>query len=442
MLYGGRASSKSWDAAGFAIYLANTYCLRFLCTRQIQNKIEESVYALLKTQIERFGLSHRFRVTHNKIVNLHTRAEFVFYGLNRHIDEIKSLEGIDILWNEEAHALTKAQWEVLEPTIRKENSECWFIFNPGLVTDFVWQHFVVNPPENTLVRKINYDENPFLSQTMRTLIAQTKKRDPVAFQHIYQGVPRNDDDTAIIKLSWIEAAIDAHKKLNLEPRGRKRIGFDVADSGVDKCANVFAHGSVVSWADEWKAREDALMESCERTYSAALKWDAEITYDSIGVGASSGSKFAEINESRKNKGYSNYRAIHYQKFNAGQGVHEPDNEYQPGITNKDFFANLKAQAWWLVADRFRNTFNVVNGKEKRESFTDDQLISIDKDCPFLDKLKFELSTPKRDFDRNGRVKVESKDDLKKRGMPSPNIGDAFIMTFAPVDSSLDAWMRL
>jgi phage terminase large subunit len=442
VLYGGRTSSKSWDAAGFAIFLADNYRLRFLCTRQIQNKIEESVYALLKIQIERFGLRHRFRVLENKIINRFTGSEFIFYGLWRHIGEIKSLESVDILWNEEAHAMTPAQWEVLEPTIRKEGSECWFIFNPGLVTDFVWRNFVVDPPADTLVRKINFDENPFLSDTIKNVIAAAKLRDPEAFEHVYLGVPRTDDDAAIIKLSWIEAAIDAHKTLGLEPRGRKRIGFDVADSGADKCANVFAHGSVVIWADEWKAREDALMESCERTYSEALKRAAEITYDSIGVGASCGSKFAEINESRKNSGYSNYQAIGYQKFNAGSDVHEPDNEYQPGITNKDFFANLKAQAWWLVADRFRNTFNVVNGKEKRESFTDDQLISIDKDCPFLDKLKFELSTPKRDFDRNGRVKVESKDDLKKRDVPSPNIADAFIMAFAPVDSSLDAWMRL
>ncbi|EPO2685815.1 phage terminase large subunit, partial [Shigella flexneri] len=78
-----------------------------------------------------------------------TGSEFVFYGLWRNIEEIKSLEGIDVLWLEEAHALTEYQWKILEPTIRKEGSECWFIFNPGLVTDFVWRNFVVDPPEGT-----------------------------------------------------------------------------------------------------------------------------------------------------------------------------------------------------------------------------------------------------------------------------------------------------
>lgn len=439
MLYGGRASSKSWDAAGMAIFLADKYKLRFLCTRQIQNKIDESVYALLKIQIERFGLRHRFRILDNKIINRFTGSEFMFYGLWRHVSEIKSLESIDVLWNEEAHGITEAQWEILEPTIRKEGSECWFIFNPMLVTDFVWRNFVVDPPADTIVRKINYDENGFLSKTMQNVIAVAKQRDPEVFEHVYLGVPRTDDDQAIIKLSWVEAAIDAHKKLGFAPSGRKRIGFDVADSGSDKCANVYRHGSVAYWADEWKAKEDELMKSCKRTYQAAAERGAEIVYDSIGVGASSGSKFAEINEERQKEDPYNTQPISFSKFNAGAGVHEPDDEYQPEITNQDFFANLKAQAWWMVADRLRNTYNAVTHGEK---FPVDELLSIDGDCPHLDKLKYELSTPKRDFDKNGRVMVETKKDLAKRDVPSPNIADAFIMAFAPLDSSLEVWGRL
>ncbi|WP_439292076.1 MULTISPECIES: PBSX family phage terminase large subunit [Rahnella] len=439
VLYGGRASSKSWDAAGMAIFLADKYKLRFLCTRQIQNKIDESVYALLKIQIERFGLRHRFRILDNKIINRFTGSEFMFYGLWRHVSEIKSLESIDVLWNEEAHGITEAQWEILEPTIRKEGSECWFIFNPTLVTDFVWRNFVVDPPADTIVRKINYDENGFLSKTMLNVIAAAKQRDPEVFEHVYLGVPRTDDDQAIIKLSWVEAAIDAHKKLGFAPSGRKRIGFDVADSGADKCANVYRHGSVAYWADEWKAKEDELMKSCKRTYQAAAERGAEIVYDSIGVGASSGSKFAEINEERKKENPYNAQSISFSKFNAGAGVHEPDDEYQPDITNQDFFANLKAQAWWMVADRLRNTYNAVTHGEK---FPVDELLSIDGDCPHLDKLKYELSTPKRDFDKNGRVMVETKKDLAKRDVPSPNIADAFIMAFAPLDSSMEVWGKL
>jgi PBSX family phage terminase large subunit len=145
VLYGGRASSKSWDAAGFVIYLANRYKLRVCCARQFQARITDSVYTLLKTQIERFNLSHRFDVQRDKIYNTATGSEFLFYGLWRSIDEVKSLEGIDILWLEEAHNITEEQWEILNPTIRKENSQIWIIFNPRFASDFVYKRFVRNP---------------------------------------------------------------------------------------------------------------------------------------------------------------------------------------------------------------------------------------------------------------------------------------------------------
>jgi len=427
VLVGGRASSKSWDAAGFACYLADNAKLRFLCVRQFQNRISESVYALLKIQIERFGLSPRFDVQRDKIYSS-TGSEFMFYGLWRSIDEIKSLESIDILWIEEAHNLTEEQWKVLEPTIRKAGSQVWVIFNPKLATDFAYKRFVVNPPPNTIVRKINYDENPFLSDTMLKIIDAAKAEDIDDFNHVYMGEPLSDDDGVIIKRSWIMAAIDAHKTLGFAPEGKRRIGFDVADSGADKCATVNAHGSLVLGADMWKAAEDELLKSCTRVYHAARGLKAAITYDSIGVGASAGAKFGEINEALPGA-----NPVQYGKFNAGGAVWRPESIYKPdalgkGTKNRDMFSNIKAQAWWLLADRFRNTYNAVRNGEK---FSDDELISLSSDLPHLSMLIDELSTPQRHYDGNGRVKVESKQDLAKRGIASPNLADALVMVYAP-----------
>ena len=422
VLYGGRASSKSWDASGFATFLASNYKLRVLCVRQFQNKISESVYALLKIQIERFGLQKQFDIQRNKILSK-TSSEFMFYGLWRSIDEIKSLESVDILWIEEAHSLTEEQWKVLEPTIRKEGSQVWVIFNPKLATDFAYKRFVVNPPPNTIVRKINFDENQFLSSTMRQIIDAAKVEDADEFAHVYLGEPRQDDDGSIIKRSWIMAAIDAHKALGFQPTGRKRLGFDIADSGNDKCATVYAHGSVALELDEWKASEDELLKSCSRAYRQAANHRAGITYDSIGVGASAGAKFGEINETVPPRD-----RLEYSKFNAGGAVWKPDEMYAHNVTNRDMFANIKAQAWWVLADRLRNTFNAVRHGQK---FALDELISISGDLPHLEQLIDELSTPKKDYDNTGRVKVESKKDLAKRDVASPNIADAFVMAFAP-----------
>lgn len=430
VLYGGRASSKSWDAAGFAVFLACNYKIRVLCARQFQNKIEESVYSLLKLQIERFGLQDQFRILDNKIVHKRTGSEFLFYGLWRHISEIKSLEGIDICWLEEAHALTKEQWEVLEPTVRKEGSQFWIIFNPRLSTDFAWRRFVVNPPKGTLVRQINYTENPFLSTTMQDVIAGAQAEDEEEYQHIYLGVPRDDDDDAVIKRSWIMAAIDAHITLGITPTGSKRLGFDVADSGSDKCALVLAHGPLAIWSDQWKAGEHELLKSATKARDKALEEGADVVFDSIGVGAMTGAKINELNQAAGR----NAPQVRHNGFNAGGAVSKPDAIYgrsHPPRSNKDFFANAKAQAWWLVADRFRNTFNAVkNG----QTFDVADMIFIDGDMPNLAQLIDELCTPKRDFDNAGRVKVESKKDLAKAnrvGGPqaSPNLADAFIMAF-------------
>ena len=422
ILYGGRSSSKSWDAAGFAIALAQSVKIRVLCTRQFQNKIEESVYTLLKIQIERFGLSHKFEILNNKIICKTTGSEFLFYGLWRSIEEIKSIESIDIHWSEEAHLLNESQWEVLDPTIRKEGSQHWIIFNPRLSNDFIYQKFVVNPPPDTIIRKINYTENPFLSNTILKVIEAAKAEDYENYQHIYEGVPRDDDDEAVIKRSHIMAAIDGHKLLNIEPTGIERLGFDVADSGEDACAMVHSHGSLNLWAELWKAKEDELLKSCTRVWTKARDVEATVVYDAIGVGAMVGSKINELNAS-------NGLRVNHQKFFAGGSVSKPDTQYaRSGIKNKDYFANVKAQAWWLVADRFRNTYNAVrNG----HSFDDADMIFIDGNMPYLNQLIDELTTPKRDYDNAGRVKVESKKDLGKRDVASPNLADAFIMANLP-----------
>ena len=425
VLYGGRMSSKSWDAAGFAIFLAQHYKARFMATRQFQNRIDDSVYTLLKLQIDRFGLNHKFAIYNNRIECPETGSDFLFYGRARNIEDIKGTEGVDIHWAEECELMTQAEWRIIDPTLRKDFSQHWLIFNPRFSADFVYQRFVVNPPEDTIVRKINYDENPFLSDTALKLIESAQKEDADEFEHVYLGVPMNDDARVIIKLSWIEAAIDAHIKLGFEPMGHKVIGFDVADDGGDKNANVYAHGSVATWCDEWKGLEDELLKSCSRTYMNAMKMGAGIKYDSIGVGASAGGKFDELNQEHKQN-------IKYSKFNAGDSVHDPDGYYvssqKERIRNKDFFSNLKSQTWWMIADRFRNTYDAVTNGTK---YKDDELISISSTMPMLAKLKTELSTPRRDFDMNGRVKVESKKDLAKRGVVSPNIADAFVMCFAP-----------
>lgn len=427
VLYGGRSSGKSWDTAGFLIALSQMTKIRVLCTRQFQARITDSVYSLLKIQIERFNLQSKFRVLENKIICTTTGSEFLFYGLWRSIDEIKSLESIDIAWHEEAALMTESQWNVINPTIRKEGSQHFFVFNPQLATDFVWKKFIVNKPKGAIVRKINYDENPFLSKTMLDVIEAAKTEDEDDFNHVYLGEPKDTSDEAIIQRKHIIAALDAHIKLGIEIAGKNKIGFDVADAGEDMCATVSFSGSLVTGIDTWKAKEDELLKSCSRVYARAREESAMIVYDAIGVGASAGAKFNELNQQTTQS------PIAHQKFFAGGSPAKPDRFYkQTKIKNRDFFANIKAQAWWITSDRLMNTYNaVVNGQE----FSQDELLFIDSTIPNLEQLINELTTPKRDYDLAGRVKVESKKDLAKRDIKSPNIADAFVMIAGNMESS-------
>ena len=415
-----------------AIAMSQMCRLKFMCCRQFQNRIEESVYSLLKVQIERFGLTNDFTILQNKITHNHTGSEFIFYGLARNFAEVKSTEGVDILWIEEAQFLSAEQWRDLDPTLRKEGAQVWLIFNPKFVTDFVWKHFVVNRTDDMVVRHINYTENQFLSDTSRRKIETMKRDNPDEHRHVYLGEPMEDNDRVIIQRSWIMAAIDAHKKLGIVPTGRKRIGYDIADDGADKNATVAAFGLLALSVQEWQGQVDDLMGSCKRVHLQARQLQADIYYDNIGVGAFAGSKFKELNETTRAR-------IRSKGFGAGEKKHKPDAEYQPGILNKDFFSNLKAQAWWLVADRFRNTYAAIHHGQE---FAEHELISINGNIALLERLIDELSTPMQDFDALGKVKVESKKDLAAREVPSHNLADALIMAYNPLIGTLVDYERL
>lgn len=408
------------------MYLAANYTLKFLCARQFQNRISESVYTLIKDKIENSEYNGEFTLTQNSIKHKRTGSEFLFYGIARNLNEIKSTEGVDVLWLEEAQYLTEEQWNIIEPTIRKDNSEIWLIWNPDEITDFIYQNFVVNPPADCLTMEINWENNPFLSPTMLKVIKDMYVRDPELARHIYGGEPKTGGDKSVINLKFIKAAVDAHIKLGWDISGHKRVGFDVADDGEDANATCYMIGNVIMDAEEWDGLEDQLLKSSTRVYNYAKERDASVTYDSIGIGAHVGSKFSELNEA--NSGYQ----LSYDPFNAGGRVDDADKPYMilphTKILNGDFFSNIKAQKWMDVATRFRKTYEAV---ELGLPHPHDELISINSetfDPKLLQKLMFELSSPRKDTDGFGKFKVESKKDMReKRKIKSPNIADAVIM---------------
>lgn len=423
---GGRGSGKSWAIARLLVEAARRQPVRILCARELQNSISDSVIRLLEDTIEREGYSAEFEIQRSMIRHLGTNAEFMFYGIKNNPTKIKSLEGIDICWVEEAEAVTKESWDILIPTIRKPFSEIWVSFNPKNILDDTYQRFVVNPPDDICLLTVNYTDNPHFPDVLRLEMEECKRKDYDLYLHIWEGEPVADSDMAIIKPSWIAAAVDAHLKIGFEASGRKRIGFDVADEGEDSNATTLAHGSVVTDCQQWNKGDVITSADRVKNYAEEVR-ASEIVYDSIGVGAGVKAHLKRVCR------------IPATGFNAGESVFKPEAKYAEGKTNKDMFSNIKAQAWWGVRDRFYNTWRVIKHLESNpddrdfvKQFSDDQLISLSSGIKQLEYLKAELSRPWVDYDNNGRVKVESKKDMKKRGIPSPNMADSLIMAFAPV----------
>ena len=436
---GGRGSGKSFTAAKMVAIWGAIEPLRVLCTRELQNSIRESFHAELKNAIESCSwLSTQYDMGRDYLRHMTNGTEFIFAGLRHNITSIKSMAQIDVCVVEEAETVPHSSWIDLLPTIRAPKSEFIIIWNPKRPNSWVAEKFDTDtPPPRSVIATINFRDNPWFSKELEEQRLHDQKTMPTSlYRHIWEGEYLLDDDASIIKAAWVESAIDAHLLIDGLHDGASTLGFDIADDGDDKCATVLRTGSVAVSCDEWAGREDELLKSCSKAYHQAQKAKAHIVYDAIGVGASAGAKFQELNReaSARNR-------VTFDKFMAGGKVTRPESQYATtGIKNKDFFSNIKAQMWWSVADRFLLTHQVVQAIKNNEpipKYRTDQLISIRSDMPKLNQLKMELSLPMRDFDSNARVKVESKSDLRKREVPSPNIADAFIMAFAPIRRGLN-----
>ena len=428
--YGGRGSGKSYFFAELAIEVARRTKTVILCARELQESISDSVHKLLRETIDRLGYSAEFEVQKNTIIHLATGTTFIFLGVKNNVTKVKSAQGVGICWVEEAEAVTKDSWDVLLPSIRGDkNAEVWISFNPKNILDDTYQRFIVNPPKGAIILKANYSDNHYFHDSpLPQQMEECKERDVDLYRHIWLGEPVSDSEAVVIKYSWIDAAIDAHIKLGFTPSGSKRIGFDVADEGEDKNALAYACGSVVLHVEQWQKGD--VIESANRVERYATEIGADkIIYDSIGVGA--GVK-AQLNRTARRKA---------EGFNAGGAVVYPNAEYINGKTNRDMFANVKAQAWWSLRERFYKTYRAT---QHSEDYREDELISLSSgiETSTLECLKAELSRPRIDYDGNGRVKVESKKDMAKRGIKSPNLADAVVMAFAPTDKTLDYFLAM
>lgn len=196
--YGGRGGAKSWAFARALLLKATQQPLRVLCARELQVSLADSVHRLLCDQIDALGLGGFFDSTKGEIKGANG-SRFLFTGLRHNVTRVKSLEGVDVCWVEEAEVVSEESWSVLIPTIRKPGSEIWVSFNPGSEHDPTYRRFITSPPPGSIVVKIGWEHNPWLPAELAAEKDYLYRVDPEAAAHVWGGEPRNLSDAQVLR---------------------------------------------------------------------------------------------------------------------------------------------------------------------------------------------------------------------------------------------------
>jgi phage terminase large subunit len=401
IFHGGRGSGKS-TAVGYALLLRGRKGkLRILCTRELQNSIADSVHKLLKDLIEKHGFTD-YVVQNDTIRNTITGTEIIFKGLRKDGQAIKSMEGIDICWVEEAQTVSEASIKDLIPTIRKAGSQIIWTFNRLLELDPVYVKLCMKPGKKTYIAHVNSDVLESIGQLPQTLIderEESKENDsPDLYAHIWLGEPMGQGDNAIIPRALAMEAMNRE----VESDGAVIIGADIARMGGDRIVFWARKGlKTIKTATYTKKRTNQTCDLLEQFVSEVIRSlpiikeltekqivelikKTEIRIDDTGVGGG-------VTDDMMNRDYKEIKAVNF-------GAKAIDGDKYP---------NWISEAWFHLADVIREI-----------------------EIPMDSDLLMELTTRQWKMDSKGKRRVESKDDYKKRGFRSPDLADGAIICYA------------
>ena len=200
--HGGRGSGKSHFFAEMLIERSIIEKTDAVCVREIQRSLEQSVKKLLESKIEALNAGAYFEVQDAKIKSTHGGL-IIFQGMQNHTaDSVKSLEGYDIAWVEEAQGFSQYSLDLLRPTIRKPNSQLWFSWNPSKATDPIDMLLRgETPPPDCIIVQANYMDNPWLPDELREEMEFDKRRDPDKYAHVWLGQYRRNSEARVFK-NW------------------------------------------------------------------------------------------------------------------------------------------------------------------------------------------------------------------------------------------------
>ena len=373
-IYGGRASGKSWTTAFLLLSYGCSNRIKVLCLREIQKAIKDSVHSMLKKLIDVYKFP--YIVKDKYIYNPYTGTMFIFSGLYRNLESIKSMDDVNVAWIEQAEAVSKESLDVLIPTvIRNPNPKIIYTVNPDEESDPVWQDYMIKKRSDTYYLNANYNSNPFCTPELLAEINRLKIDSYDDYNHIYGGEFKVIGDDILISSLAYNLAIERI----IKDEGQERYGVDCARYGKDSSSVTKLKGLKHVFTNEYNQKSTTELARIVMKDVNHNK-NVPINVDIGGLGAGT-------YDTLKDEGYN------VKEINFGGTSQLPDK-----------YANIASEMWCAYKDNMNETSIIHNLR-----------------------LKKELTTRKYKIDKKGRWLIESKDDYKKRGYASPDHADSFLL---------------
>ena len=433
VVYGGRGGGKSVTIADILLMRVMTEGIKVSAMRELMNSITDSCHSLFTMEIARLELEG-FDIQATSIYHK-GGGEIQYKGLSRNPEAIKSMAGFDVFWLEEASTVSKRSLDLVIPTLREEGAELWLSFNPSSRGDPVSKEFIAPYRSQLLsngtyedelhtIIKCNYYDNPFFPETLDKLRLKHKEtKTKEEYLHIWEGEELDTVDRAIIKKEWFDAAIDAHIKLGIDPKGATIATHDPADGG-DSYGYACRTGILYTDIDELEAANGN--DACDEATDRAIKANADLfVYDADGMGALLRNQIADSFEGIK---------CEIRPYNGSMSVDDPDKVYgglsslgtkDKPKTNAQSLKNKRAQFFMKLANKFYQTYLAV---EQGKYIDPDTIISISSEIKLIDKLRAECCRIPTVPNGAGKIQLMDKKTMKKQlDLDSPGMADCLAM---------------
>lgn len=377
---GGRGSAKTQSIARFLLWACEQRIIRVLCGRETQKSIDESVYTVFCDIIREYNLD--FEIMSNKIIHNRTKSTIQFKGFReRGSGSIKGIEGVDILWIDEAQYITKPTLDIIIPTIRKQNSKVIFSMNRLYRNDACFEFCYGR--KDCLHINIIYLDNKHITQKLLIEAEESEKRNAQDFEHIWLGYPRDQAADMLLSYSKLDKAGQVQRK----PDGYNSLrvmSVDFSAQGGDLCvASLIESTSNSLWAltkkERWSEPDTDI--TVGKVINIHSRWQPHIlVLDADGLG------------------YPLYCSI-------SKTIQDVIAFHGAGESNRENAGNQRADGYLTLKEFFDNEW-------------------LRCDCPEAIR---QLESIKRIYKPNGKVYIQSKKDLKAEGLPSPDDADSLMM---------------